>query len=346
MTDKDVLFQEIQDNPDLDQTHFCHYGWEGTGTFAFWKFAKAYYDSAEALFEKFKQSKGDYAILDGIGVTMCFLYRHFVELSIKYLYLKYVCTSEDDFKDYLNINGHFLIELWNAAKPELRVLRERVGSTVSLGVLEHYIKEFNDFDRDSMTMRYPVNKKLEPTNKQTRLDIFNLHDRMQEMFYAFDGLDGDLENQLKQSVDQKEIDTFLLVYQELRPKVYWFLDSMKPFAESESDDITITDLMDFLKSEQKNNNTMVVFNKCSDDELIMFDTLYYTGRMISCEELRLPKNPDEARQDVITRCILNLKQDHLEFGKPKNDQINIYAKLPSSIIRFVSKTVSIIDRDR
>ena len=345
MTDKDILFQEIQNNPEVDQTHFCHYGWEGTGTFAFWKFAQAYFDSAEALFDKFKQSKGDFAILDGLGVTMCFLYRHFVELSIKYLYLKFVCDSEEDFKNYLN-NNHNLIKLWNAAKPELSTLRERVGSSVSLGVLEHYIREFNTFDEDSMTMRYPVNKKLEPTNKQTRLDIFNLHDRMQEMYSAFEGLDGDLENQLKQTLDPKEIEAFLKTYEELRGRVYWFIDSMKPYAERESEGINFKDILDGLKTGKRKDNTMSVFEACSDDELILLDTLYYTGGMVLCGELKLPLKPDDAKVDVVTRCLLNMKRDHLEFGKPKNDQINIYGKQPSTIIKYVSKAVTIIDWDK
>ncbi len=56
MTDKDVIFRKIPRGEVVDPHIFCHYGWEGSGTFAFWKFALAYYDSAEALFEKFKLS--------------------------------------------------------------------------------------------------------------------------------------------------------------------------------------------------------------------------------------------------------------------------------------------------
>lgn len=87
MTEKDIIYKIYEDgklpNPDC----FCHYGWEGTGAFAFWKYANAYYDSAEVLYEKYTQSKGDYAILDGVGITIAFLYRHFVELTVKYLYI-------------------------------------------------------------------------------------------------------------------------------------------------------------------------------------------------------------------------------------------------------------------
>lgn len=69
---------------------------------------------------------------------------------------------------------------------------------------------------------------------------------------------------------------------------------------------------------------MKIFNSCSDDELMMFDTLYYTGRALSCGELRLPKNPHDAKKDVAKMCVINMKHDGLEFGKPKNDTICIH----------------------
>lgn len=76
MTENDIVFKFYGEGERPDPNCFCHYGWEGQGSFAFWKYACAYYDSAESLFQKFLQSKGDFAILDGIGLTICFLYRH------------------------------------------------------------------------------------------------------------------------------------------------------------------------------------------------------------------------------------------------------------------------------
>ena len=50
MTEKDVIFKiyGVGDRP--DPNCFCHFGWEGVGGFAFWKYAQAYYDCAEILF--------------------------------------------------------------------------------------------------------------------------------------------------------------------------------------------------------------------------------------------------------------------------------------------------------
>ena len=85
-----------------------------------------------------------------------------------------------------------------------------------------------------------------------------------------------------------------------------------------------------------------IFEACTDDELIMLDTLYYTGRAIMCEELRLPKNPHEAKVDAIKMCILNMDRDGLEFGKPKNDEINIYGKQSGALIECIKRSLDTI----
>lgn len=91
---------------------------------------------------------------------------------------------------------------------------------------------------------------------------------------------------------------------------------------------------------------MALLLSCPDDELIMYDTLYYTGRAIASEELRLPKNPHEAKIDAVKMCVKNMDRDSLEFGKPKNDEICIHQKMASSIIKYVSRAVEVIDWDK
>ena len=280
MNVKDVVFKTIPAGELADSNTFCHYGWEGAGSFAFWRYATAYFDSAEVLFEKFVNSPGDNAILDGTGITMCFLYRHFVELSIKHLYVKFVCTTEDEYKTILE-KGHNLYELWHATKPKLSALKKRVGSSVDIGVLEHYIMEFDRFDKDSMTMRYPIKKDLKPMNSSTRLDIINLHARVNELYGAFEGIANDLDNQLDNEIDQARIDAFLAKYEELRPRVLWLIEAMKPFAERKNKELKGFKFSELRTSVNDGMDQMTLLLHCSDDELIMFDTLYYTGRAVS-----------------------------------------------------------------
>lgn len=342
MKKEDVVFRLIPGNEMANPNSYCYYGWEGIGAFAFWRYATAYYESAEVLFEKFKASAGHNDILDNTGITMCFLYRHFVELTIKHLYVLFVCKSKDDYKLFLK-KGHHLVDLWNLTKPTLSSLKKRVGSSVDLGVLEHYIKEIDRFDPDSMMMRYPVSKDLKPLHESSRLDIFNLHDRMVELYWAFVGLSNDLDNQFLDDVEQNKIDDFLKKYEELRPRVFWLLEAMKPFADKENNEFDFFSFSEIKPQVENGIAAMELLLKCTDDELIMFDTLYYTGRAIKCGQLRLPKSPYEAKNDVAKMCVFNMEHDGLSFGKPKNNSVMIWQKASSSIIAYISAVIAVID---
>lgn len=346
MTDKDVIFKFYGNGERPNPDCFCHYGWEGTGSFAFWKYAVAYFDSAEALFDKFKQSRGDFAILDGIGLTICFLYRHFVELSVKYLFIKFGAKDINQYKDFLQ-NGHNLFDLWKETKPVLKGLRQRAGSSVSIGCLEHYILEFHKFDEKEEAMRYPVKNNLEQMHESTRLDIYSLHDRMLDYFKALEGIAADLENQLFEDVPQGKLDEFALQYDKLRGRVLSFISEMKRLvAEEKEDERKKFGLDEFLESLKKPDPRMTYLIKCTDDELILLDALYYLGRMVNCKELTLPRNPHDAKVDAYKMCVINMAHDHLEFGKPKNEEINIWGKTCSMLCKNVTRAVEIIDWDK
>lgn len=342
MKGNDILFKDLTNDKKHKHKDFCFYGWEGIGSFAFWKYAQAYFESAEVLFDKIKESSGKNSTLDNLGITMCFLYRHFVELAIKYLYVKYVCQSEEEYKKFLG-KGHNLSDLWHIIKPKLGVLKKRVGSSVNLGILEHYIMEFNRFDKDSMAMRYPVKKDLTPMNKETRLDIFNLHDKMNELYWALEGIDNDLDYQLFVDISQDKIDSFLSKYVELKEYTLKFIETMEQYESKEAVEPKNIVLPNKVVPSKNRKDIMKVYNSYNDDELILFDTLYYTGQEISLRHLKLPKNPHEAKIDAIKMCIMNMQRDHLEFGKPKNDEINIYSKNASFIVKYIRKAMFVID---
>ena len=345
MTEKDEVFRLIPAGEYANPNTFCHYGWEGIGAFALWKYATAYYDSAEILFEKFKTSAGHNDILDGTGITMCFLYRHFVELSIKHLYVKFVCTSKEDYKKFLE-HGHRLLPLWNATKPKLKELRDRVGSTVSLVVLEHYINEFDKFDRDGTTMRYPMKNNLEPTKEPARLDIINLHERVNELYWAFDGIVNDLENQMQDEVEEQKIEDFLNWYERLRPRMLWLIESLAPLTKAEDKGPRWLTMTDIMVEDPRWVQQRELMLSCADDELMMADCLYYTGRSIVGRQLNLPKNPLEAKVDAVKMCVENMEYDHFEFGKPKNDNVSIDSKAASAILRCMPLAMRVIDWDK
>lgn len=343
MTENDIVFRIIPEGELANPNTFCYYGWEGTGAYAFWKYATAYYDSAEILFEKFVASAGHNDILDGTGMTMCFLYRHFLELSLKHLYVKFAHPTKDEYKKFLE-NGHRLISLWNATKPVLSKLRKRAGSTVSIGVLEHYVEEFDKFDPDAMAMRYPVKNDLSRMHESTRLDILNLHERVNELYWAIVGIANDLEGQMEDEVNQEKIDAFLAKYEDLRPRVLALLDELRPYEAKEPKGPVWLSMGDI--DIEKGMALLDVYKHYSDDELMMCDTLCYTGRAILDGQLKLPKSPYEAKTDTVKQCVINMECDSMEFGKPAVGSINFNSKMASTIIRYVAEAMRVIDWDK
>lgn len=343
MTENDVVFRIIPEDELANPNSFCYYGWEGTGAYAFWRYATAYYDSAEILFEKFVASAGHNDILDGTGMTMCFLYRHFLELSIKHLYVKFAHPTKDEYKKFLE-NGHRLISLWSVTKPILSKLRKRAGSTVSLGVLEHYIEEFDKFDPDAMSMRYPVKNDLNPMHESTRLDIINLHERVNELYWAIVGIANDLEGQMEDNVDLDKINAFLAKYEEVRPRVLALIGELRPFEASEPKGPV------WMKPSEidieRGMAMREVYKHYTDDELMMCDTLFYTGRAILDRQLKMPKSPYEAKTDAVKQCVINMECDSMEFGKPAGGSINFNSKMASTVISHIEKTMEVLDWDR
>lgn len=332
MTENDIVFRLIPEGELADPSSFCYYGWEGTGAYAFWKYATAYFDSAEILFEKFVASAGHNDILDGTGMTMCFLYRHFVELSVKHLYVKFAQPNKDEYKKFLE-NGHNLYKLWRDTKPILSTLRKRVGASVSIGVLEHYIEEFDKFDPDAMAMRYPVKNDLKPMHDSSRLDIYNLHERVNEMYWAIVGIANDLEGQMEGEVEQDKMDAFLADYERLRPRVLWLLNQLEPFVESEPKGPVWLKMSDI--DIKKGMKMRALFEKLSEEEMLMCDTLFYTGRAILDRQLNLPKSPYEAKTDAVKQCVIN-----------NEDVINFHTKMASTIVSHIKKTMEVMDWDR
>ena len=345
------VFREIpvEKITEANLDHFCQYGWierdlggydwEEYCIISFWSFAQSYYESGEVLFEKFKDAKGDYRVLNSMGMTICFLYRHFVELYIKYLYLKFAQPNENEFKNFLN-SGHDLNKLWKATKPILSKKKKKYHCKVDIGLLDKYVLDIHKFDEKSERLRYPVDKKLSPTNYNIRIDIYNLHEKMQELFNAFEAFDNSFPPCEMPDVPIVEITSFLKKYHELKPKIESFLSSLKLDCDLKSTKKDCGNLreqiMDYIKHPKPNP-----FDSLSNDELILLDTLYYTGENTN---FQLYKDPHKASLDAVRQCILNIKSDELEFGKPVNEKIGVTNKRPDLILQFVSKTMSAIDR--
>lgn len=167
-----------------------HFAW-GNWQTQFVGYTDGYKNSADELIELAISSQ-DIQKLDTFVYPICFLYRQYLELEMKGLYLKYSEDSADKKSKTIKDVNHSLLKIWNKIK---LLLTENANETEfqSVDIVEEYITEFHNYDNSSFSFRYPIDKKLNLLfGSEKRLDLSNLKDRMNELQHFFDGCDGAL----------------------------------------------------------------------------------------------------------------------------------------------------------
>ncbi len=170
-----------------EHAHFAWGNWETQ----FVGYTDGYKDSADELIEQ-AISSGEIQKLDTFVFPICFLYRQYLELEMKGLYLKYSEDSSDEKGKTIKAVNHSLLKIWNKIK---EILTENADETEkqSIDIVEEYITEFHHYDQSSFSFRYPIDKELKlQFGSEMRLDLSNLKDRMNELQNFFDGSEGAL----------------------------------------------------------------------------------------------------------------------------------------------------------
>jgi hypothetical protein len=171
---------------------FSHFGWEGGIEPKFDGYMRGYKKAADLLIESAIKTQ-DISIIDTIIYPVCFLYRQYLELAIKNIYISY---SEDNLTEKANVfknMNHDLIKTWNKIKPYLQEEADDIELD-GIEIVEDYIKQFHEFDRSSYTFRYPITKSLtEVINDQKRVNLTELKSRMNELYHFFSGCMGKLD---------------------------------------------------------------------------------------------------------------------------------------------------------
>lgn len=333
-----------KDNLPKDKSRYSHYGWEENGTVAWNSMLLGYKYGLDALFEKYENSKGDYAKLDTLVYPICFLSRQIIELSLKYLFFKYSNTTDEEKKDYLNIN-HNLYDEWMRLKPILSKEKKKITTNVSIGGIENYVLQMNAFDQTSMKMRYPVDKSLKATNDKAQwLDIYDLYEGINNYYDLVMQLVYDFDRMMSIDDNKDELVTFVKQYKQKRNLINNFLNILSKVNEKgnikdhkgfDINDILMPDVYDKAFKE---------YDKFDDDTKIIIECLYYSGRAVHDEEVNLPKSNGSKILCVTTLCVRQMRSDHTEFGKELQDwQTNVYGKMASSIIANCREAMKYLD---
>lgn len=135
-----------------------------------------------ALINGNEQTKGE------LIFPICFLYRQYIELTLKDLYLYYSMDSEEEKNAFMRNTNHKLINFWNDKIVTLiKPLLVNKNEKKDFNFVSKYINEFSEIDIDSFVFRYPINKKRTLYHKKPRkINILALMERMEfiEGFFA------------------------------------------------------------------------------------------------------------------------------------------------------------------
>jgi hypothetical protein len=132
--------------------------------------------------------------LDTLIFPILFLYRQFIELELKWIFLVYSDADRSVKIGVIRDIKHNLIKLWQKTKP---ILLEEVTpqERQDVDIVEAYIKQFYKLDESSYSFRYPITKNFDQIlNAERRINLPNLRKRMDELYHFFTGADGKLSS--------------------------------------------------------------------------------------------------------------------------------------------------------
>lgn len=315
----DIIFKFIPLGNNADGNTFSVFGNDennkGNSSFAFESFALGYKNGADAIYDKFCESNGEWSILDTIVYPLCFLYRHMTEILIKYMYKELSKCSDDEFKRFLKNGSHNLIDLWKTTQPFIEQLRMRVKTSVSLDAIVHYIDEISKFDPTSYRMRYPVDKELRNTNEGIiRLDIHNLHSKMTDFYDSVIKFCNEIGHQIVVDIPKNEINRFINEFNDVRPLIPKLLRLREEYDSIDNDihnkNLRRTGrlkqyrLLCYSNEPNPRNEYINFVKKLTCNNLIILQSVYYFLQ----DNYNLPEDETLRRNDFVKGCILKMRE--------------------------------------
>jgi hypothetical protein len=168
-----------------DYFEFAHFGW-GDIWQQFCGYCMGYKESADRLVDGALESR-DISRLDTVVFPALFLYRQFIELSLKLAILEFSQGDHSKKIATLKQHNHNLEALWKEFVKVLPKARNE-NELTTIQVVEKYICEFSALDKSSFSFRYPVTKELTLNfGEEQRINLRHVKERMAELEAFFSG---------------------------------------------------------------------------------------------------------------------------------------------------------------
>ena len=157
----------------------------------FYGYISGYKEAADDVIRSaLEKGKVGFGSLDKYVFPAVFLYRQYLELALKELYLVYSEETEDEKSKVIKACGHDLKKIWSKVKPIMSL----GDSDPSISAVEYYVIEFAELDSSSYAFRYPIDKKLNLVHaKPKRINLRNLAERMNELAWFLECAGTELE---------------------------------------------------------------------------------------------------------------------------------------------------------
>ena len=158
----------------------------------FGHYAYSFYESARALAETVGSKERD-IYLDAAIYPITFMYRHYVELSLKHI-IAMLRRIEESRNGYPKI--HDLTALWAECR-RLLVQHYSVKEIPGLEGMERCVSELARHDPDSMSFRYPTDRDGNFTLQGvSHINLRHLYEAMERVNHFLESIGGDIGQHL------------------------------------------------------------------------------------------------------------------------------------------------------
>ena len=358
MKTKDILFRlyqqgEMPENPD-DMAYII---WTEDAVYNFASYCFAYKQAAETLYEQFVNHAGDYSVKDPMGITLTFMYRHYMELTTKFLYMKFIPyiqgrqLNENEIAVFIKETNHNLNDIWKKLKPILVELSSKMRNTFDIKAFGHYVSEFQRYDESSMKMRYPIDKNGKAIEtKSQRLDIRILHEHMSDCMNEVEKLVSQWDDQIYWDDDDELGNLFMEQFEEAKADIEKYLYYQAKNAKSykkkhKGEGLTFMSLKDISFKRRPEEIAVAQFLKSlSDNHLLVIHNLYYIGT--TClRKIKVWKKTSDRVLQFKRSAGLICRIETNKFNRPINRSElieTITSKIPENVYNAVRGCIEVL----
>src|SRR5574344_86341 len=346
MTKNDIVVKFFDsEKEDLRDKNFAYFGWEGGEDIAFLLMAKSYKDAAETIYAKMTEQVATHSDVDSLIYPLCFLWRQSIELILKGCAFGLVLNTDDKKKQLLN-KGHNLELIWSMVQPAFSFGKNHVGSNSDISAMEHYVKELNQFDMNSMRMRYPIDKNLNQQNEYRRLDYLNFNNCMFELYSSISQIFYDIKPQITNVSPKNDIFEFIEIYRIEHENIDFYIQSIGKLIveECNKNELGVSVFCDnWEQSLDMGEQNESAFESLSWNAKILVEVLYYAVRQYKQHVVVYSQSPYQRIDEFVTVCLDLMLKENLKFGFESQNFFNVISKQHTEIKSCLRSALQILD---